>query len=71
MTVSQIGLPRWLSGKESACQCRRHGFDPWSRNIPHAKELLLSPCATQLLSLCCRALALQLLKPVCPKAHAP
>ena len=18
----------WLSGKESACQCRRHGFDP-------------------------------------------
>ena len=27
------GLPRWLSGKESACQCRRHGFHPWSRNI--------------------------------------
>ena len=28
------GLPWWLSGKESACQCRRHGFDPWvgSRN---------------------------------------
>ena len=23
------GLPRWLSGKESACQCRRHGFDHW------------------------------------------
>jgi len=25
-------LPRWLSGKESACQCRRckrHRFDPW------------------------------------------
>ena len=25
-------LPRWLSGKESACQCRRCrrcGFDPW------------------------------------------
>ena len=21
------GLPRWLSGKESTCQCRRHGFD--------------------------------------------
>ena len=20
---------RWLSGKESACQCRRCGFDPW------------------------------------------
>ena len=23
-----LGLPWWLSGKESACQCRRHGFDP-------------------------------------------
>ena len=36
-----LGLPRWQSGKESTCQCRRHkrcGFDssvgkiPWSRN---------------------------------------
>ena len=24
------GLPWWLSGKASACQCRRHGFNPWS-----------------------------------------
>ena len=23
------GLPRWLSGKESACQYRRHEFNPW------------------------------------------
>ena len=25
-------LPRWLSGKEPTCQCRRHkkcGIDPW------------------------------------------
>ena len=22
------GLLMWLSGKESACQCRRQGFDP-------------------------------------------
>ena len=22
------GLPWWLSGKESACQCKRHEFDP-------------------------------------------
>ena len=31
------GFPKWLSGKESACQCRRHkryGFDPWVRKIP-------------------------------------
>ena len=24
------GLPWWLSGKVSACQCRRQGFGPWS-----------------------------------------
>ena len=23
-----FGLPSWLSGKRSACQCRRHGFNP-------------------------------------------
>ena len=31
------GLPRWLSGKESTCQCRRHQrgeFDPWMGKIP-------------------------------------
>ena len=31
-----VGLPWWLRGKESACQHRRHGFDPWSGKIPHA-----------------------------------
>ena len=35
----------WLSGKESACQCRRHRFDPWSRTILRAAEQL-SLCAT-------------------------
>ena len=35
-----LGFPWWLSGKESACQGRRHGFDPWSRKMPHAKEQL-------------------------------
>ena len=40
-TKEQIpGLPRWLSAKESACSCRRHGFDPWSNEIPHAVEQL-------------------------------
>ena len=24
-----LGFPSWLNGKESTCQCRRHGFDPW------------------------------------------
>ena len=33
---SELRLPRWLSGKESACQCRRRkkcGFSPWVRKI--------------------------------------
>ena len=32
-----LGLSRWHSGTESACQCRRRkrcGFDPWVRKIP-------------------------------------
>ena len=36
-TAVQQVLPRWLSGKESACQCRRHRrrrFDPWVEKIP-------------------------------------
>ena len=66
-----LGLPWWLSGKESTCQCRRHRFDPWSRKIPHSSEQLkpvhhsywtrepelLSPHA-------------QLLKPTSPRACA-
>ena len=31
---SRVKLPGWLSGKESACQCRRHGFDPVSGRSP-------------------------------------
>ena len=27
------GLPRWISGKESTCQFRRHRFDPWVGKI--------------------------------------
>jgi len=37
------GLPWWLSGKESIYECRRHGFNPWSRKIPLAADQL-SPC---------------------------
>ena len=29
-----LWLPRCLCGKESACQCRRLGFNPWVRKIP-------------------------------------
>ena len=37
------GLPRWLSGKESACQCRRLEFDPWVRKIPWRRDWRLLP----------------------------
>ena len=29
-----VGVPWWLSGKESTCQCRRLGFGPWVGKIP-------------------------------------
>ena len=32
--LTGMALPRWLSGKESACQYRRHRFDPWVGKIP-------------------------------------
>ena len=37
-----LGLPRWLSSKESTCQwrrCKRHRFDPWVRKIPWRRKL--------------------------------
>ena len=40
-----LGIPWWFRGKESACQCRRHRFDPLSKKIPHASEQL-SLCTT-------------------------
>ena len=40
----QRGLPRYFSGKESACQCKTHSI-PESRKIPHAREQL-SQCTT-------------------------
>ena len=42
---NKLGLPWWHSGWESACQCREHGFEPWSGKIPHAVEKL-GPWAT-------------------------
>ena len=34
-----MGFPGGSDGKESACQCRRHGFDPWVGKIPLEKEM--------------------------------
>ena len=35
---STIGLSRWLSGKVSACQCRRRRFDPWVGKNPWRRK---------------------------------
>ena len=40
------GLPRWHSGKESACQCRscrRCGFNPWVRKLPQKRKWQPTP----------------------------
>ena len=36
------GLPWWLSGKESTCQCRRCEFDPWVRKGMAAHSSILA-----------------------------
>ena len=36
-------LPWWLSAKESACQCKRHGFNPWAEKIPWRRKWLPTP----------------------------
>ena len=34
------GLPWWLSGKESTCRYRKHGFNLWSGKMPNTVEQL-------------------------------
>ena len=41
--ISIRGLPRWRSGKESACPCRRHRFDPWVEKIPWRRKQQPTP----------------------------
>ena len=41
--MNYVGLARWLRGKESTCQCRRPGFDPWVRNIPWRRKWQPTP----------------------------
>ena len=41
-----LGVPRWHSGKESTCQCRRcrkRGFNPWVGKIPWSRKWPLTP----------------------------
>ena len=44
ISVSNVGLPCWLPVvKKSACQCRRHGLNPWIRKIPWRRKWQLTP----------------------------
>ena len=49
----------WYSGWKSSCQCKEHGFNPWSGKIPHTLEQLKPMCykywvcVLQLLKLAC------------------
>ena len=36
-------LPRWVRGKEPACQCRRLGFNPWVRKTPWRRKWQPTP----------------------------
>ena len=43
MALLTCGLPRWLSGKEPACQCKRRkrrGFDPWVGRISWRESMM-------------------------------
>ena len=44
--ISDIGIPRWHSGKESTCWCRRRrtcGFDPWVKKISYSRKWQPTP----------------------------
>ena len=41
-TNSKQRLPRWISGKESAYQCKRHGFNHWVRKISWRRKWQLT-----------------------------
>ena len=44
--LAQMGLPQWLSGKESAYECMRyrtHKFDPWVGKIPWRRKWQPTP----------------------------
>ena len=43
MQLGRKGLLRWFSGKESTCQCRRCGFDPWVGKIPWRRKWQPTP----------------------------
>jgi len=43
MGLIKEGLPLWLTGKESACHCRRLRFDPWVGKISSRRKWQPTP----------------------------
>ena len=43
ISKSILELPRWLGGKESTCQCRILGLDPWVGKIPWRRKWQPTP----------------------------
>ena len=42
--TGEVGLPRWLSSKESTYRrCRRWWFDPWAGKLPWKRKWQLTP----------------------------
>ena len=41
--ILRVGLPLWLSGKESTCQCKRCRFDAWVGKIPWRRKWQPTP----------------------------
>ena len=42
--TGEVGLPRWLSSKESTYRrCRRWWFDPWAAKLPWKRKWQLTP----------------------------
>ena len=75
-TICFLGFSWWLSGKESACQCQRHGLDPRFGKIPPTMEETKPmchnywACALEPGSDVYWAHGPQLLKPTCPSTCA-
>ena len=62
-----LGPSRWLSGKESAHQCRRHGFDLWSGKQASARRSLGTAAIEPVLQNPGLNPAPQLLEPASPR----
>ena len=43
MDLTEAGFPRWFSGKESTCQCKRCRFNLWVRKIPWKRKWQCTP----------------------------